>query len=64
MAVRLLMEEFHLSFFVNRGRPPAEVREVRRVLRSTAFRRELRSLLSTLTERIEPLQRLTFKVSW
>jgi hypothetical protein len=64
MAARLLMEEFHLSFFVTRGRPSAEVREVRRVLRSTAFRRELRSLLTTLTERIEPLQRVTFKVSW
>ena len=62
--MRLLLEEFHLSFFVTRKRPPAEVREVRRVPGSTAFRRELRSLLTVLREQVEPLQHVTFKVSW
>jgi hypothetical protein len=64
MAKRVLLEEFHLSFFVPSGRPDSEVLAARRRLKSVAFRRELRSIVAATLRPTRSLRRISFRVSW
>jgi hypothetical protein len=64
MAKRVLLEEFHLSFFVSNDRPDSEALAARRRLKSAAFRRKLRSIVAAAIRRMPSLRHVSFEVSW
>jgi hypothetical protein len=64
MKNRVLIEEFHLSFFVPRGLPDPEVQEARRVLKAATFRRKLSAAVTAVCRRMPKLRRASLRVSW
>jgi hypothetical protein len=64
MTKRLLMEEYHVSFFVPRGLSEAEVRGGRRALKSAAFRRKLRAVVAAAVRRLPSLRNVSFELTW
>jgi hypothetical protein len=64
MSKRLLVEEFHVSFFVPRGLPESEVRGGRRALKSPAFRRKLRAVIAASVRRHRSLRNVSFELTW
>jgi hypothetical protein len=64
MAKPMLLEEFHVSFFISRRLPEREGRRLSRLIRSSSFRNELRLAIVKAMERTQELRNTTFKLSW
>lgn len=63
MAKTLLLEEFHVSFYVTRGLTDAEYRTARRALNARSFRDDLRRQLKSIVGASPALRNVTFGLS-
>ena len=59
----VVLDEFHVTVTIPARLPDKDVREVRRVLRSRAFRQQLRQALLTLQAAAPTLSPVRFVVS-
>ena len=59
----VVLDEFHVTVTIPARQPDYHVREIRRVLRSRAFRQQLRQALLTLQAAAPALSTVRFVVS-
>ena len=63
MAKLVLMDELHLSFWIEKGLSEEEAKTIRKTLREATFRRELKRAVRKLALRFPNLRSVRIKLS-